>query len=512
MVWGSTPIYLVVLLMFPVSSDEYTIGLLCTRVPPLIIAALIIRRSDDTINKGGLLLIASEGVFMLGRVVSLFTERGALATLIVWIFGYIGIIGGHLRFNNLWHQGRRREMIQDAALVTMACLCVTADLLGIRYVMEALQPGMSWYDRAVQLLSSSFQVLDFIAFGISIRIMLTALRRDVRATWLFVGTLSLMLADILWQIPGVHFATSNVAVVSELLYHLHAVALVLAAALPVPPSSVAHPRQLVLTVPIMYREVTLLMVCLIVPALTGVVLGILDTHRNWFFALHGGALMALIAGWRLRSLFQLACTEAEEFFSRATHDPLTGAVNRAGWDAALSHAADKAAASSKSYHVLIADMDWFKQYNDTYGHQAGDHLLCDAVTAWERELPANCILARLGGEEFGVLAPRSTQQEAIDLAKRLLVTVPHSQTCSIGVAAGKAGDVPTDVVRRADQALYTAKRRGKNRYEVFGMLSTSGWQTPSPRVPNSRRPRSAGAPGIEIGEGATKEPDQPSVG
>lgn len=507
-VWGSTPIYLVVIMMFPVNSNEYTIGLLCTRIPPLIIAALIIYRSDDTISKGGLLLIASEGIFMLGRIVSLFTGNGSLATHMVWIFGYIGIIGGHLRFNNLWHAGRRREMIQDAMLVTVACLCVTADLLGVRYVMEALQPGWSPYDRAVQLLSSSFQVLDFVAFGLSIRIVLTAFRRDVRAMWLMVGTMSLMVADVLWQIPGVHFATSPLAVPAELLYHLHAVALVLAAALPVPPSTSSHHRQIALTVPVMYREVTLLMVCLIVPALTGVVLGLFDTSRNWYFALHGGAVMAIIAGWRLRSLFQLACTEAEEFFSRATHDPLTGAVNRAGWDAALGHAA----ASSKPYHVLIVDMDWFKQYNDTYGHQAGDFLLCDAVTSWERELPPHCILARLGGEEFGVLAPRSTQQEAIDLAKRLLVTVPHSQTCSIGAAAGRAGDVPGDVVRRADQALYTAKRRGKNRYEVFGMLSTNGWRAPAPRTAQERRPQVTRPQKSPAVDNASKAPDKPPVG
>lgn len=116
--------------------------------------------------------------------------------------------------------------------------------------------------------------------------------------------------------------------------------------------------------------------------------------------------------------------------------------------------------------VAILDLDHFKTYNDTYGHQAGDRILREAVAAWSDRLTGDAMLARYGGEEFALLLPGMTTTEARELVESLREVTPQRQTFSAGVALRDPLTDPGAVVAHADEALYDAKRAGRDRVVV----------------------------------------------
>jgi len=109
----------------------------------------------------------------------------------------------------------------------------------------------------------------------------------------------------------------------------------------------------------------------------------------------------------------------------------------------------------------MVDLDKFKRYNDTHGHQAGDELLAAAATAWRPELRATDTLARYGGEEFALLLPHCDTDTAEAIVARLLGAVPGGQTASCGIAEWDGDESAEALTSRADAALYMAKRGGR---------------------------------------------------
>jgi diguanylate cyclase (GGDEF)-like protein len=142
----------------------------------------------------------------------------------------------------------------------------------------------------------------------------------------------------------------------------------------------------------------------------------------------------------------------------ATTDPLTGLPNRRAWEAKIGQAAIQPGAVT----VAMIDLDRFKAFNDTHGHLAGDSLLRQTADAWSAQLRSGDLLARLGGEEFGLLIYDAELDAAYEIAERLRVAVTHDQTCCVGIAQRRAGESIESVVRRADQALYEAKASGRD--------------------------------------------------
>ncbi len=143
----------------------------------------------------------------------------------------------------------------------------------------------------------------------------------------------------------------------------------------------------------------------------------------------------------------------------AQTDPLTGLPNRRAWDARLA----QAAAEGQRFAVAILDLDNFKRFNDTHGHPAGDRLLRDTAAAWREQLRCDDLLARLGGEEFGLLLFDCDLSAANEVVDRLRPLVTSEQTCSVGLALRRT-DEPVDfALARADRALYEAKAAGRDR-------------------------------------------------
>lgn len=137
----------------------------------------------------------------------------------------------------------------------------------------------------------------------------------------------------------------------------------------------------------------------------------------------------------------------EELNHHATHDPLTGALNRRAFALLAEKQVAQAARTGRPLAVLMMDLDHFKRINDTLGHSGGDATLC-----------------RFGGEEFVALLPHAEAAQAVAAAERLrLAFAATGATVSIGVASLRPGEDLEDLLRRADAALYDAKRAGRDR-------------------------------------------------
>lgn len=144
-------------------------------------------------------------------------------------------------------------------------------------------------------------------------------------------------------------------------------------------------------------------------------------------------------------------------------DPLTGLPNRRGWADIIERAAARAQRDRSSGCIAILDIDHFKRFNDTYGHDAGDALLVESAAAWGASLRGVDALARWGGEEFVVLLSDASLDKAQVSLDRLRSATPRGQTVSVGVTTWPPGEPVADAIHRADAALYRAKEAGRDR-------------------------------------------------
>ena len=162
----------------------------------------------------------------------------------------------------------------------------------------------------------------------------------------------------------------------------------------------------------------------------------------------------------------------------ARTDPLTGLANRRSFDRELGAVAARAGRSSPA-PLGMGDIDHFKRVNDTHGHEVGDEVLRIVGEVLLAHVRRDSLVARVGGDEFGVLLPRASPHYAAAIATRLcellasrpLVVRGHRDaieriTLSIGVAGWRADEGSAEWYARADAALYEAKRRGRNRVAV----------------------------------------------
>lgn len=171
-------------------------------------------------------------------------------------------------------------------------------------------------------------------------------------------------------------------------------------------------------------------------------------------------LLSALATANLRS-----ARSAERLRWLATTDPLTGLGHREGFSTALAQAlAVVPDPLERRVAVVTVDLDGFKRVNDTYGHAAGDELLRRVADAMAGALREGDRLYRLGGDEFATVLPVHTVDEAVAVARRILVACRErcEATASLGVAVAHSGETPADVLARADAALYQTKRAGRD--------------------------------------------------
>lgn len=175
------------------------------------------------------------------------------------------------------------------------------------------------------------------------------------------------------------------------------------------------------------------------------------------------------------AMMEEARLRAEEAARRAIvmaeTDQLTGIANRRRTELALDQAIAMAEQSCRQMSVAIFDIDHFKRVNDTYGHQAGDEVLKRVAQEAAGELRSGDILGRFGGEEFVIVLPDAPAEVASRVANRVRTAIEAGNTnpavtISVGVAELAHGESADALLRRADQALYAAKRAGRNRLRL----------------------------------------------
>jgi diguanylate cyclase (GGDEF)-like protein/PAS domain S-box-containing protein len=176
-------------------------------------------------------------------------------------------------------------------------------------------------------------------------------------------------------------------------------------------------------------------------------------------------------------------TERREYEARlrhlADHDPLTGLLNRRGFERALDAHVARTRRYGAAGALLVVDLDGFKYVNDTLGHHAGDQLIIACASALRERLRETDVLARLGGDEFAVLLPVESASEAAVVAGALVEIVRQrargfgdqqagNVTASIGVAVVDAGTVSSgELMVGADLAMYEAKEAGRDQFAVY---------------------------------------------
>jgi two-component system cell cycle response regulator len=165
----------------------------------------------------------------------------------------------------------------------------------------------------------------------------------------------------------------------------------------------------------------------------------------------------------------------DQGMEHAITDPLTGLHNRRYMESHLGTLVSQATRSGRTLSVLVADIDYFKKVNDTYGHDAGDNVLREFATRLRRNTRGIDLACRLGGEEFVIIMPDTELSRALQVAERLracIATEPFlvnagttlSLTASVGVSTlERREDTPEALFKRADTALYAAKHSGRNR-------------------------------------------------
>ena len=184
---------------------------------------------------------------------------------------------------------------------------------------------------------------------------------------------------------------------------------------------------------------------------------------------------------RLRSLNTAqeslaALAKARELLEyRATHDLMTGILNRAAVLLALERELARSARQNSGVAALLIDLDHFKRINDTFGHHAGDFAIAFASARMQECIRAHDYVGRYGGEEFLVVVPDCEAGTAREIAERMRRSIAEEPptfdgnevriTITVGVAMSTPGEQPNSLLKRADRALYSGKDQGRNRVE-----------------------------------------------
>jgi diguanylate cyclase (GGDEF)-like protein len=180
----------------------------------------------------------------------------------------------------------------------------------------------------------------------------------------------------------------------------------------------------------------------------------IEAPLNAWLSVFGSIAVMAVVVWGLVSTLRLA----------ATVDPLTGLANRRAWDDRVDEEMERSRRTGAALTVVLVDLDRFKEVNDRDGHAAGDRLLQTIAKAWQTQVrEGGDFLARIGGDEFAVLAPGTGRIEIHRLIKRFEEITPPGVTFSAGEATWDGVERAPDLLRRADLAMYETKKLKRQR-------------------------------------------------
>lgn len=308
------------------------------------------------------------------------------------------------------------------------------------------------------LISAAYPMADLLLLPLILYLVFLQRARILANLFLFSGMLSYLAADLLyahgnlvgWYAPGGF--TDSLWLLSYAFF---------VAAVHHPSASVETQAETSNAQLSQRRIVILGIAAILVPMLilfqTGTEMQIVKV------AAFASIVLFLLVLHRMGGLLNETQRQAEALERLSKIDPLTGAANRRELNNDLAREIARSERVNTPLSLAFLDLDHFKAFNDTRGHSAGDVLLQELVKAWEEEMRPPDVLARFGGEEFVVVFPDTDIEQGRKVLERLLKLVPFGQTCSAGLVRREPGDTAESMMRRADEALYLAKDRGRDR-------------------------------------------------
>ena len=201
-----------------------------------------------------------------------------------------------------------------------------------------------------------------------------------------------------------------------------------------------------------------------------------EVRTNFYELLQGfgGFSLAAVFAYKYE---QIRNGQEELLKFSANNDLLTGLLNRRGFSSMAEVAYLQATRFGQSFSIIFLDLDNFKYLNDTQGHDAGDNLLTEVGLILRSVTRTIDVVARWGGEEFIILLMQTNENGARQAGEKIRSTISSHEfsggriTVSVGVAVYDSGEQLFETINRADQAMYQAKREGKNRVEFSGQVS-----------------------------------------
>jgi two-component system cell cycle response regulator len=464
------------------TSLAFLLGGVC---PVLIAGGVRLHRPEHA--RPWLMLALSQSFFMVS-VLTIYITQVVLgqswfpgwADLVNLVLVYPTLICAALLFVRVRAPGWHLPTVLD-----MAVMATAATMLSWIYLITPTfhVGGIDWLGRAV---AATYPILDLLLLTLTLRLSLGTGRR-VPAYVLFVGFVATyLIADTVYLLQRLHDSFSVLTSPSTVVGYAAAGVLLGTAALH---PSMVHMSDLADSThseATRGRMLTLAVVSLIAPTVLAA-----ESLRDGF---GNGLVIAVACG----ILFLLVLSRVSGLITAqkalSLTDALTGLYTRRFMEPALRNEVAKAQRTKHPLSLLMVDIDHFKSVNDTYGHAAGDKVLAEVATRMRSACRAYDIASRYGGEEFSVILPNIDTAALHTVAQRIVTTVAASPillvlggeltvTVSVGMAVYPV-DVQQleDFIPAADEALYVAKRTGRNRVVA---VAPGGWLSQGELIPQA---------------------------
>ncbi|GAA0310529.1 diguanylate cyclase domain-containing protein [Kineococcus aurantiacus] len=380
----------------------------------------------------------------------------------LYLTSYVLIACGFWRFVRARRGQGDPEGVIDSLIFTVGFVLVSWVLL--------MRPGLeaAGESTAARLLAAAYPLGDVLLLAFLVRLLTTSGGRTAAFRWLVVANALLLVADCAYQYSQMsEWYSGGLITLPWLLGYVSFAAAAL------------HPSMRGLTDDAVRapharftrgRLVALTLAGLVAPGTLLVQLALGSRLEAWAVALSSVVLFVLVI-LRMSGLLRRLDQQTSRLAEIARTDALTGLPNRRTGDAELARDVARAREEGLPLCVAVLDLDRFKLFNDTYGHQAGDQLLVQAAAAWRARLEhdgvgggagRSVMLGRWGGEEFLLILLGYDLAAAAAVLEPLRGVTPAGQTFSAGVAQWDGTESTAEVFARADAALYAAKEGGRD--------------------------------------------------
>jgi len=372
-----------------------------------------------------------------------------------------------------WHRAGDRDSLVDASIVAIGAGVLTWVFVMSPYVFDS---SMTLVERLVSL---AYPVGDLLLLAVLVRLVFAPGKFSMSSILLALGILATLVADAGFAVTALEgtYATGHWLDAGWLLTYVLVGAAVLH---PSVSMRSAHVNSYVTSLP--GQRLALLAAASMMSPAVLIVEGLRDNQVDDLVIGGCSAILFLLVLFRMAGLVRQVQSQAAKLETLSDTDELTGAPNRRVWFRQIPYEIARAQRSGRPLSVAIIDIDHFKDYNDTYGHQEGDRLLQGAASAWQDQLRAGDLLVRFGGDEFVALLPDCDLVNAGRAMERLRAAMPHNQTCSTGVACLAWDESADDLLARADQALYASKDARERNEIIPAPSSVTARVRPSPAL------------------------------